>query len=38
MIIEVIVCRPDGTQETEQREVPEDWFPSATEISEETAE
>ena len=25
MIIEVIVCRPDGTQELEQREVAEDW-------------
>lgn len=29
MIIEVIVCRPDGTQEFEQREVAEDWFDSS---------
>ena len=26
MIIDVIVCRPDGTQELEHREVPDDWF------------
>lgn len=26
MIIDVIVCSPDGTQEVEQREVTEDWF------------
>lgn len=26
MIIDVLVCRPDGTQEIEQREVAEDWF------------
>jgi len=26
MIIDVLVCRPDGTQVLEQREVPEDWF------------
>ncbi len=26
MIIDVIVCRPDGTQETQQREVPDNWF------------
>ena len=26
MIIDVIVCRCDGTQELEQREVPDDWF------------
>ena len=26
MIIEVLVCRVDGTQAVEQREVPDDWF------------
>ena len=26
MIIEVLVCRADGTQEAEQREVAEDWL------------
>lgn len=26
MIIEVLVCRLDGTQAVEQREVPDDWF------------
>lgn len=26
MIIEVLVCRADGTQELVQREVPEDYF------------
>ena len=26
MIIDVLVCRPDGTQEVQQREVAEDWF------------
>ncbi len=26
MIIDVLVCRPDGTQEIEKQEVPEDWF------------
>ncbi len=26
MIIDVIVCQPDGTQEIEKREVPETWF------------
>lgn len=28
MTIDVLVCRPDGTQTLEQREVPEDWFPA----------
>ncbi|MDR3729810.1 MAG: hypothetical protein Q3X94_08525 [Oscillospiraceae bacterium] len=27
MIIDVLVCRMDGTQTLEQREVPDDWFP-----------
>jgi hypothetical protein len=31
MIIDVLVCRPDGTQVLEQREVPEDWFVSGME-------
>lgn len=26
MIIEVLVCRIDGTQVIERREVPDDWF------------
>lgn len=26
MIIDVLVCRPDGTQAVEQREVPDNWF------------
>jgi len=26
MIIDVLVCKPDGTQVLEQREVPDDWF------------
>jgi hypothetical protein len=26
MTIEVLVCRADGTQELETREVPENWF------------
>lgn len=26
MIIDVLVCRMDGTQILEQREVPDDWF------------
>ena len=26
MIIDVLVCRSDGNQVLEQREVPEDWF------------
>ena len=28
MTIDVLVCRPDGKQTLEQREVPEDWFAS----------
>lgn len=26
MTIDVLICRPDGTQELERREVPEDYF------------
>ncbi len=29
MIIEVLICRMDGTQEIVEREVPEDYFASA---------
>lgn len=29
MTITVLVCRADGTQTLEQREVPEDWFEDA---------
>ena len=28
MTIEVLVCRQDGTQVLERREVPEDYFPA----------
>ena len=27
MTIDVLVCRGDGTQTLEQREIPEDYFP-----------
>ena len=27
MMIDVLICSPDGTQVLEQREVPEDYFP-----------
>jgi hypothetical protein len=27
MTIEVLVCRPDGTQSLESRELPEDYLP-----------
>lgn len=36
MTIEVLVCRPDGTQIIEQREVAENWFASSQETVEET--
>lgn len=41
MIIEILVCRADGTQELVQSEVPEDYFgpaeePETAEIGEET--
>ncbi len=26
MTIDVLICRADGTQALERREVPEDWF------------
>ena len=29
MIINVLVCRTDGTQSTEEREVADAWFPTA---------
>ena len=29
MLITVLVCHADGTQEVQQREVPEDWFAPA---------
>lgn len=34
MTIEVLVCRPDGTQEVQRREVPEDYFPAEAEEAE----
>lgn len=27
MLIDVLVCRMDGTQVLEQRDVPDNWFP-----------
>ena len=35
MTIDVLVCRADGTQVLEQREVPEDWLAPAEEPSAE---
>ncbi|MGI5979700.1 MAG: hypothetical protein ACOX66_09455 [Oscillospiraceae bacterium] len=29
MTIQVLVCRADGTQAVETREVPSDWLPAA---------
>lgn len=37
MSIDVLVCRADGTQSMETREVPEDYFPE-TEEKEKTEE
>lgn len=34
MIIEILVCKPDGTQMLEQREVPDDWFSAGEEAQE----
>lgn len=34
MIIEILVCKPDGTQVLEQREVPDDWFSTGEETQE----
>lgn len=36
MTVEVLVCRPDGTQVLEARELPDNWFDPAPES--ETAE
>lgn len=33
MTINVLVCHMDGTQILEQREVPDNWFPDAEELS-----
>lgn len=38
MIIEVLVCKPDGTQAFESREVLDDWFKAGEEIPEHTRE
>lgn len=43
MIIEVLVCHPDGTQAMEKREYPDDWYdvepePEPEETEEPTAE
>lgn len=37
MTIQVLVCRADGTQAVETREVPSDWLPAADEQAEESA-
>lgn len=36
MTIEVLVCRPDGTQVMERREVADDWFAVPDKTTEET--
>jgi|GEM_PF-2900568 len=36
MTIEVLVCRPDGSQAVEQREVSENWFSAPPEKPEDT--
>ena len=38
MIIDVIVCRSDGTQEIEHREVADDWFDAPEIAATETEE
>jgi hypothetical protein len=38
VVIEVLVCRPDGTQSIEPREVPDNWFDEPEEEAGETAE
>lgn len=38
MIIDVIVCGTDGTQEIEKREVPDNWFDVAEPAQTPTAE
>jgi len=35
MLIDVLICYPDGTQVLEQREVPEDYFAVPEEEAEE---
>lgn len=37
MTIEVLVCRTDGTQAIEEREVAADWLPAADEQAKESA-
>jgi len=37
-LIDLIVCRPDGTQEIEKREVPETWFEIAEPVQTTIAE
>ena len=36
MTIDVLVCRPDGSQTMEKKEVPDDWF-SVPETEKKTA-
>lgn len=35
MTISVLVCRPDGTQTFEDREVPDNWLDMPEEVTEE---
>ena len=35
MIIDVLVCRPDGTREIQPMEFPDGWFDEVTEENEE---
>lgn len=37
MTIEVLVCRPNGTQTLEQREVPDNWFADSQETTTDEA-
>lgn len=37
MIIDILVCRPDGTQTIERREVPDDYYVPAEEENAEAA-
>lgn len=38
MTVEVLVCKPDGTQTVELRELPDIWFDSAPEAEAEKTE
>lgn len=38
MTVNVLVCKPDGTQSFESRELPDNWFDTASEVEEEKTE